>query len=209
MQRTAGRGLVTVNTPSRTRKDSNTSYLPIRSSPEIKYSINSFHTSKSVENQLIYGGLAIAGSAIALKYAISAYEAYASQPPRSPPQESSATTTQDQSSSNSNSSQSTQRASAGAESTNTATNDGASMFNFNSWFARNFYDGGFEEKMTRREAALILGVRESSSIERVKEAHRRILLLNHPDRGGSAFLSAKINEAKDLLLKGKQGQNAA
>ena len=58
--------------------------------------------------------------------------------------------------------------------------------------------------MSRREAALILGVRESSSAERIKEAHRRILLLNHPDRGGSAYMAAKINEAKDLLLKGKQ-----
>jgi len=72
-----------------------------------------------------------------------------------------------------------------------------------SLFTKNFYDGGFEDKMTKREAALILGVRESASLERVKEAHRRVLLLNHPDRGGSAFLAAKINEAKDLLIKGK------
>lgn len=75
---------------------------------------------------------------------------------------------------------------------------------FSSFFARNFYDGGFEEKMTKREAALILGVRESAAIERVKDAHRRVLIINHPDKGGSAFLAAKINEAKDLLLKGKQ-----
>jgi DnaJ family protein C protein 19 len=72
-----------------------------------------------------------------------------------------------------------------------------------SWFARNFYEGGFEDKMTKREAALILGVRESASPERIKDAHRRILLINHPDRGGSAFIAAKINEAKDLLLKSK------
>eukprot|EP01035_Chromulina_nebulosa_P019652 gene19652-25567_t len=57
--------------------------------------------------------------------------------------------------------------------------------------------------MTRREAALILGVRESSKPERVKEAHRRVLLINHPDKGGSAYISTKINEAKSLLLKGK------
>mmetsp|Transcript_8360 Transcript_8360/g.7485 ORF Transcript_8360/g.7485 Transcript_8360/m.7485 type:complete len:174 (-) Transcript_8360:26-547(-) len=74
---------------------------------------------------------------------------------------------------------------------------------FASFFARNFYDGGFEDKMTRREAALILGVRESSKPERVKEAHRRVLLINHPDKGGSAYIAAKINEAKSLLLKGK------
>ena len=72
-----------------------------------------------------------------------------------------------------------------------------------SWFARTFYEGGFEEKMSRREAALVLGVRESATPERIKDAHRRILLLNHPDRGGSAFIAAKINEAKDILMKGK------
>ena len=76
------------------------------------------------------------------------------------------------------------------------------------WFdrmmgARNHYDGGFEDKMTKREAALILGIRESAPVDKVKEAHRRVLLLNHPDRGGSEFLAAKINEAKDLLLKGR------
>lgn len=43
-------------------------------------------------------------------------------------------------------------------------------------------------------------------IDRVKDAHRRILLLNHPDRGGSAYMAAKVNEAKDLLLKGKEGK---
>jgi DnaJ homolog subfamily C member 19 len=57
--------------------------------------------------------------------------------------------------------------------------------------------------MTKREAALILGVRESASLERIKDAHRRILINNHPDRGGSPYIAAKVNEAKDFLLKGK------
>ena len=60
-----------------------------------------------------------------------------------------------------------------------------------------------EDKMTKREAALILGVRESASLERIKDAHRRILINNHPDRGGSPYIAAKVNEAKDFLLKGK------
>ena len=69
---------------------------------------------------------------------------------------------------------------------------------------RNFYKGAFEPTMTKREAALILGVRESASKERVKEAHRKVLMLNHPDTGGSTYVATKINEAKDMLL-GEQG----
>lgn len=43
--------------------------------------------------------------------------------------------------------------------------------------------GGFQPEMNRREAALILGLRESAPEERVKEAHRRIMIANHPDAG--------------------------
>ncbi|CEG63972.1 hypothetical protein CU097_011734 [Rhizopus azygosporus] len=63
-----------------------------------------------------------------------------------------------------------------------------------------FYKGGFDPKMNKREAALILGLRESQATKaKIKEAHRRIMLLNHPDRGGSPFLALKINEAKEFL----------
>ena len=34
----------------------------------------------------------------------------------------------------------------------------------------------------------------------VKEAHRRIMIANHPDAGGSSFIAAKVNEAKDMML---------
>jgi DnaJ homolog subfamily C member 19 len=40
----------------------------------------------------------------------------------------------------------------------------------------------------------------------VRERHRKLLLLNHPDAGGSGFIASKINEAKDVLIKGVQAK---
>ncbi|XP_028993284.1 dnaJ homolog subfamily C member 15 [Betta splendens] len=64
-----------------------------------------------------------------------------------------------------------------------------------------YYKGGFDQKMSKREASLILGISPGSTKTKVRDAHRRIMVLNHPDKGGSPFLAAKINEAKDLLDK--------
>ncbi|OIT35653.1 mitochondrial import inner membrane translocase subunit tim14-1, partial [Nicotiana attenuata] len=65
---------------------------------------------------------------------------------------------------------------------------------------RKFYEGGFQPKMTKREAALILGIREGAPPDKVREAHRRVMIANHPDAGGSHYLASKINEAKDVML---------
>lgn len=64
-----------------------------------------------------------------------------------------------------------------------------------------YYQGGFENgpKMSRREANLILGVREGANKDTIREAHRRIMISNHPDRGGSPYLATKVNEAKATL----------
>lgn len=55
--------------------------------------------------------------------------------------------------------------------------------------------------MTRARALQILGLSENATQEEVREAHRRLMMANHPDKGGSSWLAAQINRAKDELLR--------
>ena len=55
--------------------------------------------------------------------------------------------------------------------------------------------------MNRREACLILGVKDNITRKELKETHKKLMMLNHPDSGGSTYLASKINQAKDLLMQ--------
>jgi hypothetical protein len=54
---------------------------------------------------------------------------------------------------------------------------------------------------TSREHALeILGLEEDASEEDIIQAHRRLIQKCHPDKGGSEYLAAQLNKAKDILI---------
>lgn len=54
--------------------------------------------------------------------------------------------------------------------------------------------------MSRDEAWQILGLKPGASANEIKDAHRRLMRAVHPDQGGSTWLAARINQARDLLL---------
>lgn len=58
--------------------------------------------------------------------------------------------------------------------------------------------------LTEAEALAVLGLSAGASKEEITKAHRLLISKLHPDKGGSAYLAAKINLAKQVLMQGKK-----
>jgi hypothetical protein len=60
---------------------------------------------------------------------------------------------------------------------------------------------GRSDGMSRAEALQVLGLDETADTAEIRDAHHHLITSMHPDKGGSTYLAAKINQAKDTLLK--------
>ena len=58
--------------------------------------------------------------------------------------------------------------------------------------------------MSEDEACKLLGLAKGASREEVARAHRSVMKTAHPDHGGSTDLAARVNEAKDVLMRRHQ-----
>ena len=57
-----------------------------------------------------------------------------------------------------------------------------------------------KSRMTREEAYRVLGLAPGATKEEIVAEYRRLMKRVHPDQGGTTYLAAQLNEAKDCLL---------
>ncbi len=54
--------------------------------------------------------------------------------------------------------------------------------------------------MTKDEAYQILGLQSGASLDEIRHAHRTLIKKLHPDQGGTAYLAARVNQAREVLM---------
>lgn len=62
----------------------------------------------------------------------------------------------------------------------------------------------FAQDLALAEARDLLGLPADADREAIVAAHRRLITRNHPDSGGTEALAARLNAARDLLLKAER-----
>jgi hypothetical protein len=62
--------------------------------------------------------------------------------------------------------------------------------------------GAAADAMSRAEALAMLGLADGADADAIKDAHRRLMMKLHPDHGGTAYLAARLNRAREILLAG-------
>ena len=61
-------------------------------------------------------------------------------------------------------------------------------------------NNNIHDKMSKKEALEILGLQEDASREQIIKSHQKLVKKNHPDLGGSDWVTKKLNQARDILL---------
>ena len=54
--------------------------------------------------------------------------------------------------------------------------------------------------MSRAEALEVLGLEDGVGVDEIEAAYKTLIVKNHPDQGGTDWLAARLNEARDVLL---------
>ena len=67
-------------------------------------------------------------------------------------------------------------------------------------FPNNIQNNFAKNKMTRKEALEILGLDEGADKDQILKAYHDLLKKNHPDLGGSDWITSQLNKAKETLL---------
>ena len=62
----------------------------------------------------------------------------------------------------------------------------------------------YNQKMSLNESYKLLGIDENASKEVIIKSHKELIRKLHPDKGGSSYLSARVNEARDIILAEKE-----